>query len=162
MILTTDVILKSRFASVLFANILSCFAKVLIHFPNFYHLTDGLNKRYTNVYRLFLSWLQQWGIYSGFSLRILVIVIGYGFLAGEFCVVNGEFSNLWCLMNTLCTCIALVLFHKPKTPMKGLLAKWHIGQTTGHHFFHQPNWLKNNLKKVRLVLDPCHDQAQHF
>ena len=54
MILTTDVILKSRFASVLFTNILSCFANVLIHFPNFYHLINGLNKRYTNVYRLFL------------------------------------------------------------------------------------------------------------
>ena len=59
MILTTDVILKSRFASVLFTNILSCFANVLIHFPNFYHLINGLNKSYTNVYRLFLSWLQQ-------------------------------------------------------------------------------------------------------
>ena len=59
MILTTDVILKSRFASVLFANILSCFANVLIHFPNFYRLINGLNKTYTNVYRPFLSWLQQ-------------------------------------------------------------------------------------------------------
>ena len=49
MILTTDVILKSRFASVLFANILSCFANMLIHFPNFYHLINGLNKRYTNL-----------------------------------------------------------------------------------------------------------------
>ena len=49
MILTTDVILKSRFASLLFANILSCFAKVLIHFPNFYHLINGLTKRYTNL-----------------------------------------------------------------------------------------------------------------
>ena len=54
MILTTDVILKSHFASILFANILSCFANVLIHFPNFYHLINGLKKRYTNVYRLFL------------------------------------------------------------------------------------------------------------
>ena len=54
MILTTDVILKSRFVSVLFANILSCFANVLIHFPNFYHLINGLNKRHTNVYQLFL------------------------------------------------------------------------------------------------------------
>ena len=54
MILTTDVILKSHFASILFTNILSCFANVLIHFPNFYHLTNALKKRYTNVYRLFL------------------------------------------------------------------------------------------------------------
>ena len=45
MILTTDVILKSHFASILFANILSCFANVLIHFPNFYHLINGLNKQ---------------------------------------------------------------------------------------------------------------------
>ena len=59
MILTTDVILKSRFASILFTNILSCFANMLIHFPNFYQLINGLNKSYTNVYRLFLSWLQQ-------------------------------------------------------------------------------------------------------
>ena len=29
------------------------------------------------------------------------IVIGYHTLAEEFCVVNGEFSNLRCLMNTL-------------------------------------------------------------
>ena len=29
------------------------------------------------------------------------IVIGYHTLAGEFCVVNGDFSNLCCLMNTL-------------------------------------------------------------
>ena len=28
------------------------------------------------------------------------IVIGYHTLAGEFCVVNGDFSNLCCLMNT--------------------------------------------------------------
>ena len=59
---------------------------------------------------------------AGFSQRILVagergnfsgeycergsmseykIVIGYHTLAGEFCVVNGDFSNLRCLMNTL-------------------------------------------------------------
>ena len=44
MILTTDVILKGRFASVLFANILSCFANVLTHFPNFYHLINGLKR----------------------------------------------------------------------------------------------------------------------
>ena len=31
------------------------------------------------------------------------IVIGYRMLAGEFCVVNEDFSNLWCLMNTLST-----------------------------------------------------------
>ena len=60
---------------------------------------------------------------SGFSLRIVVvgercnvryrsifwkrlhvwikkIVIGYRTFAGEFCVVNGEFSDLRCLMNT--------------------------------------------------------------
>ena len=29
------------------------------------------------------------------------IVIGYHTLAGEFCVVNGDFSDLRCLMNTL-------------------------------------------------------------
>ena len=59
---------------------------------------------------------------TGFSLRILVagergnvteeyfkrgstskknIVIGYQMFAGEFCLVNGEFFNLQCLMNTL-------------------------------------------------------------
>ena len=29
------------------------------------------------------------------------IVKGYLLLAGEFCIVNGEFSDLQCLMNTL-------------------------------------------------------------
>ena len=52
MILTTDVILKSHFANVLFANILNCFANGLIHFPNFYHLFNGLNKK---VYKCVLS-----------------------------------------------------------------------------------------------------------
>ena len=154
MILTTDVILKSRFASVLFAIILRCFANVLIHFPNFYHLINGLNKEVYTCVSTFLSWLQQWGIYSGFSLRILVTVIGYGLLAGEFCVVNGEFSDLWCLMNTLYTCIALFLFHKPRTPVKGLLEKWQIGQTTGHHFFFinpidwKRTWKKSGLSRI--------------
>ena len=27
------------------------------------------------------------------------IVVGYRMLAGEFCVVNGEFSNLWSMPN---------------------------------------------------------------
>ena len=61
-------------------------------------------------------------IYAGFSLRIQVaegrrniageyfergftseykIVIGYRTLAREFCIVNGESSDLQCLMNTL-------------------------------------------------------------
>ena len=31
-------------------------------------------------------------------------VIGYQMFAGELCIVNGEFSNLWCLMNTLWFC----------------------------------------------------------
>ena len=55
-------------------------------------------RRYTNVYQRFChgcnNEVQCTGIYSGFSLRILVIVIGYGLLAGEFRVVNGEFSDL--------------------------------------------------------------------
>ena len=29
------------------------------------------------------------------------IAIGFRTFAGEFCLVNGEFSNLQCLMNTL-------------------------------------------------------------
>ena len=70
----------------------------------------------------FSSVVNTWHTFSGFSLRILVagvrcnipgeyfentpclnkkIVIGYLTLAGDFCVVNGEFSNLWCLINTL-------------------------------------------------------------
>ena len=53
-------------------------------------------RRYTNVYRRFCHGCNNevQCIYSGFSLRILVIVIGYGLLAGEFCVVNGDFSDL--------------------------------------------------------------------
>ena len=35
------------------------------------------------------------------SMSEYKIVIGYHTLAGEFCVVNGYFSNLRCLMNTL-------------------------------------------------------------
>ena len=114
-------------------------------------------RRYTNVYWLFCHGCNNevQCIYSGFSLRILVIVIGYGLLAGEFCVVNGEFSDLWCLMNTLYTCIALVLFHKPRTPVKGLLANWHVGQTTGHHFFSSTQlhdwkrtWKKSGLSRI--------------
>ena len=67
---------------------------------------------------------------TGFSLKILVaekgatlqenilkdapclnknMALGYGMLAGEFCIVNREFSDLQCLMNTLKTKI-LVLF----------------------------------------------------
>ena len=37
------------------------------------------------------------------------MVLGYGMLTGEFCIVNREFSDLQCLMNTLKTKI-LVLF----------------------------------------------------
>ena len=62
-----------------------------------------------------------------FSLRILVagdrcnirsphvwikIVLGYRTLAGEFCVVNREFSNLWCPMNTLQRALFLLDFDR--------------------------------------------------
>ena len=71
-------------------------------------------------------------LHSGFSLRILLagekcnvtrdyfergsmseskIVIEYGTLAREFCIVNGEFSDVWCLTNTLYT--KLILRKKP-------------------------------------------------
>ena len=67
-------------------------------------------------------------LHSGFSLRILLagekcnvtgdysergsmseskIVIEYEILAREFCIVSGEFSDLWCLMNTLYTKLTL-------------------------------------------------------
>ena len=35
------------------------------------------------------------------------IVIEYEILAREFCIVSGEFSDLWCLMNTLYTKLTL-------------------------------------------------------
>ena len=151
MILTTYVILKSRFASILFANILSCFSNVLTHFPNFYHLINSWNKEVYKCLSPFLSWLQQWGIYSGFSLRILGIVIGYGLLAGEFCVVKGEFSDLRCLVNTLYTCIALVSFHKPRTPVTGLLVKItdRPNNQTPLFFINPIDW-KRTWKKSRL------------
>ena len=44
------------------------------------------------------------------SLHVTV-VIGYRTLAGEFCVVNGEFSDLRCLMNNLSTAFKCNLFN---------------------------------------------------
>ena len=39
---------------------------------------------------------------AGFSLKLLIAEERYpGMLAGEFIIVNGEFPNLRCLMNTL-------------------------------------------------------------
>ena len=61
-----------------------------------------------------------------FSLKILVVekgatlqekapclnkkmALGYGMLTGEFCIINREFSDLQCLMNTLRTKILVSL-----------------------------------------------------
>lgn len=113
----------------------------------------------------FSSNVNTWCTFSGSSLRILVagvtcnitgeyfkrashlnkkIVVSYQTLTEYFCVVNGEFSNLWCLINTL---------HSPCSVYTRATIWWMPKEYKMFIFADSPIALASNLQA--LCLQPC-------
>ena len=92
-----------------------------------------------------------WRIFERGSSSWQKIVMGYWTLAREFCVVNREFSHLWCIMNTMHQTLTR---RAPIANIKKLLKTWKegINYNTANTKGGTDGQTWRRLKKISIVV----------